>query len=678
MKRACLNNTNGYENLNRFFLRISLRGSSDLVKLKYLQMKRGLNLFLFLKISLVVLFLNITLDNFSQVTLTASLNTNTVGMQQQFFATYTLKGGKSQSFEMPDFTNFRLVGQRSQSGGGMTVIVNGQVVSGGDDEQSWTFTLMPTKPGKFNIPAARARVGGSWYSSNSLEVNVINTGQAPATQQAPSQQPTQRNQQQQSPVNEGLSKDDVFLRATASKNSAYVGEPIVISYKIFTRVAIPNYVINKIPSFEGFWSEELLDNVNRPKVEEEIINGQKYTTAIVRRIVVFPKKSGELVVEPLEIEAIARLVRQTQRRSPFDNMDDIFKNFFNDPFFSNPGSFFGSSYEDIKTTVKSNPISIRVRELPMSNRPNEFGGQVGNYNFEAWIDKDRVLVNDVVNLSVKISGDGNLSLLDAPTINFPSSFEVFDPQVEDNIRKTAAGLSGSKTFNFMIIPRKSGKFEIPSVTFSYFNPSTGSYNTLKSDVFKIEVFGADASSQFANIKTSDDIRFILVKPSKFKKINSFFMGSFFYWSVFMFFIVAFAVCLFLMRKHLQLKSNVKELKYRRANKIAKKRMKKAQILLKNNKLDEFYEEVSRSIWEYLSDRFSIQKAELSIDNVVKLLSEKNFDQELLLKLKTTLDFCEYIRFAPGASSSSPNEILEDSNFVISMLEQSFFNNNKRV
>lgn len=627
---------------------------------------------------LLFLILKISFFSFSQVSITATSNTNTVGMQQQFFVTYTLKGGNSESFEPPVFNNFNVVGQRSQSGGGMTIIVNGQVVSGEPGEQTWTFTLLPTRAGKFTIPAARVKVANQWYSSNTLEINVINTGQAPINPPQTPVQPYRSQPQPQLPQQqtESLNEDDIFIRAIASKNSALVGEPVIITYKIYFRVPIPSYSIQKIPNFEGFWSEELTDPATRPTVVEEIIDGQRYNTAILRRVVVFPQKSGSLTIEPLEVEAIARIVIQNQRRSPFGNLDDIFNNFFNNPFFNDPSSFFGTNFRDVKTTEKSNPVNIRVRDLPTTNRPTDFTGQVGSYSIEAWIDKDRVFVNDVVNLGIRISGNGNMSLLDVPVINFPVGLEVFTPQIENNITKSQSGISGNKVFNFVIIPRNSGAFEIPKVNFSFFDLKTNTYKTLNTQNFKIEVFGADANIQIHNIQTSEDIRFIKINPSNFKTINSFLFNYPVYWLLVLMLLLVFGLILYFLRKKIILSANMEAMKQIKAKKIARKRMKKAEKLLTNNELEKFYDEVSRSLWQYLSDRYKIKNADLSIENVVYQLSIKNVNSEILEKLKKTLEFCEFIRFAPGASSSTPIQVFEDSNEIISLLEQFIFSQNK--
>ncbi len=622
-----------------------------------------------LKYAIIIFLININTIVFAQVEFTASSNTNTVGLQQSFNITYTLKGGKGQSFERPNFENFRLVGQSSRSSGGMTVIINNQVVSGGNDEQSWIFTLLPTTHGKFTIAPAKVRVDGKTYTSNSLEITVMNTGQTQQSTQAQStqaQSSQNQAQQKQSQSSGQIGDQDIFIKAIPSKNSAWIGEPIIITYKIFTRVQIPSYSINRIPSFIGFWTEDISET---SKPTEEIINGERYTTAIIRKSIVFPQQSGKLTIEPLEVEAIARLIKRTQRRSMFDDFDDIFNQFFNDPFFSTPS--FGSSYEDIKTTVKSNQITINIKELPISKKPASFSGQVGNYTMEAWFDKDRILLNDALNLTIKISGNGNLNLMDIPNIQFPKSFDIFDPEIKSDIKHTSIGTNGSKTFNFLIIPREPGLYKISPIEFSFFSIAQSNYITLYSDNFEIEVVGKEglANNQNAIGQTENDIRYIKTKPSSFNKIGEYFVFSKLFYILFLLPILLFFALLFFIRKNMKLHSNQQILKYKRATNIAKKRLKKSAKLLKDKKIDEFYIETSKAIWQYVKDRFIIEQSELSIQKVSTQLSKQGIDGKLVEELEQILNFCEFVRFAPGSKEIEPESILTDAQNIIAQIEQ---------
>jgi len=639
----------------------------------------------------VILVLNLSLLH-AQVNFTAKLSSSKVGIRQQFTVTYSLTGARSEAFERPPFAGFRLTGQSSMTGGGsVQMFVNGQLVSGNEGEQSWTFTLMPLETGNFDISPARVKVGGEWIESPSLKVSVSPSNQSPSpvqsqtqsqTQPGSTQQPQQQQRQQQQTQQSqgGLSPDDVIIRATADKSTAWVGEPVIITYRIYTKVSIPSYSINKIPAFDGFWSENLTDPNARPQQSEEILNGQRYTSAIIRRIVVYPQRPGNLRLEPLEIELIARIARQRQQRNVNDWMDQMFSNFFGNPFGTDPFSSFsgfGTTFEDIKATVKSNPISLTIKDLPAKNRTADFSGQVGKYSMEAWFDKDRILIDDALNLFVKITGNGNMSLLEAPKVQFPKSFDVFDPQVEDNTKTTSSGISGDKIFNYLIIPREPGKFTIPPFVFSYFDPAAGDYRNIVSDEFKLQIFGQQGSEGAALLTEVDqDIRFIQLQSNRFREINSFFFLSTFHILLFLIPLLAFCVFIILLRRHIRLHSDQQLLKYRRATRTAGKRLKKASSLLKAEKLNEFYEETARAIWSYLSDRFAIQQAELSVDHVIAELRSKDVESGTLESLKLTLEFCEYIRFAPGASSSTPGEILEKAKDTIRNLEQQILQNKK--
>jgi hypothetical protein len=616
----------------------------------------------------------------AQVSFNARASSTKVGVSQQFTVTYSLSGEKSEAFERPPFSGFRLLGQSSVTGGGsMQMFVNGQWISSGEGEQSWTFTLMPTAVGTFDIPPAKVKVNGSWMDSPSLRITVVSSNQAPSPSQSQTQtQSTQpgSTQQQTSPSGQssGLKPDDVIITASADKNSAWVGEPVIITYRIYTKVSIPSYAINKIPAFDGFWSENLTDPNTRPQQSEEILNGQRYTSALLRRIIVYPQRSGNLSLESLEVEVIARIARQRQQPNAQDWMNQMFGNFFTNPFGSDPFSSFpgfGSAYEDIKTVVKSNSVTLNIRELPSKNRTADFSGQVGKYTLEAWFDKDRILIDDALNLIVKISGNGNMSLLHAPDIQFPKSFESYEPIVEDNTKVTSGGFSGNKVFNYLIVPREPGNFTIPSIRFTYFDPSKNDYVTLSTDEFKLQVIGQHSGITSLS-EVDKDIRFIQLSAGTFRKINSYFFASPLHIIFFLLPLAGFFVFIFVQRRKIQLRSNEQLLRYKQATKTARKRLKKASKLLGAGQINEFYEETARAIWAYLGDRFSIQQAELSVDNVLNNLQESGVEQNILTELKQTLEFCEYIRFAPGANSATPGEVLEKAGNTIRQMEQHLY------
>jgi len=625
----------------------------------------------------IMVFILIAISFFStaQVNFKASLSSTKVGVRQQFSATYTLSGASAEAFERPPFEGFRLMGQSSMRGGGsMQVFQNGQLVSSSEGEQSWTFNLLPTSTGNFDISPARVKVNGEWIQSPSLRVSVFNNNQAPSPSQTQTQTQTQAQtqtpqNQKQEQTQQGLNSDDILVVANADKSSAYVGEPIVITYKILTRVTIPSYAINKIPAFEGFWSENLVDPGSKVQQTEETYNGKRYTSALLRKIIVYPQRSGRLNLASLEVDLIARIVRQQQRQNQNNWIDQMFS-LFGNPFGGDPFAGFGSSYEDIRTSIKSNVVSVNVKDLPTKNRTTDFSGQVGQYSMEAWIDKDKILLDDAFNLFVKIGGNGNMSLLEPPHIQFPSTFDVFDPQTEDNVKKTIHSISGNKVFSFLIIPREAGKFKIPPIQFTYFDPQAGDYKTLASTEFAIQVFGQNGTDEsHLQSETAQDIRFIIPHANKIKHSNTFFFGSIWHWILFVLPLPIFIFILIYLRRRILLYSNQELLRYKKATKMARKRLKKATQLLKSAQIHAFYEETARAIWAYLSHRFGIQQSELSIEKVIDILNQQQVDSDILTSLKQTLDFCEYIRFSPGASSITPGQILTEAENTIRNLEQ---------
>ena len=589
--------------------------------------------------------------------LTATCNVKTVGLNSYFQVTYTLSGGTAQSFYRPSFKNFNIIGQYQSTGGGMTIIVNGKTIQGGSDESSWTFQLSPTSIGKFTIDAAKAIVNGQSVLSNSLSIEVT----AGANKQ------NNTNQQNKSNTKVDASGKDLYIQAFADKTNPLQGEQVIVTFKIYTRIPVTQYAINKLSSFTGFWSQDLLKDIKNPQQYTETVNGVQYSTAIIRKVALFPQQCGALTINSLEVECLAQVKSQKQ--------SSVFDNFFNDPFFNIPNMF--DSYQNVKKKIYSNPLTIYVRPLPVANKPSSFKGAVGYFSMNSEIDKTELKANDAATLKFTISGKGNLNLIDKLDIDFPPDLETYDPKLTDNIISNDAGISGSRTFEYLIIPRNPGTYKIKPINFSYYDLTKQSYVTLSSPEYTLKVGKGSGSSNVtvSGINQEDikyigsDIRYIKNQTFSVHQIGSFFFGSWTFFLLFFLPLVLFIIFVIVWRKQLKERSNIALMKNKKATKVALRRLKKASHYLQVNDKISFYDEIFKALWGYLSDKLNIPIADLSKDTITLGLQQKKVDEGTIAQFVETLNNCEFARFAPSGESITMQSIFDEAMSIITKIEK---------
>lgn len=587
--------------------------------------------------------------------LTASASSTTMGLNNSVQITYSLSGGKSESFQQPSFNGFSVIGTSKTSGGGVTMIINGKVVQDGGGSESWIYTIVPSKIGKFTIDPAKVKVNGQWVSSSSLTIEVTK-----AAANTNNQQQTQQTQ------TADASATDLYVKVFADKTNVLQGEQLTVTYKIYTRIPISQYAIQKLPSFSGFWSYDLLKDKDKVVQYNETINGQKYVIAEIRKIALFPQKTGRLSVEPLEVECIAQILVKKKANNPFGS-------FFDDPFFQNA---FSSGYQEVKKTLKTNSLSITVSDLP-NNKPEDFCGLVGSLSMDTKVDKTEVKANDAVNLTFTLNGKGNLSLIDKLNIEFPSDFEVYDPQISEKISTNGGEISGSKTFTYLVIPRTPGNFKLKPFTLSYYDKAKKTYVSLSSGEINLKVGKGDGSggsySSSGNKEDiqyiGSDIKFIETKNFEVYPVGFFFFGSGLYMFLLFLPLGLFIAFVVLMRRHIKLQSNTLLLKHKRATKVALKRLKQANIFMKSNQRENFYQELSRALWGYICDKFSIPLAELSLDAARETLEGKNIEENIRNKFIEILNDCEFARFAPVEVTKGMETLYNDAIEIISKTER---------
>lgn len=613
------------------------------------------------RITGVTLFLLLMLQIFSQEIQFTGASRAIVSVGETFPLTYTLNAQGS-NFKGPSIPGFDVISGPNTSTTSSIRAINGRTSM--SITYTYTYYLLANREGTFEIPPASVMVEQKMYRSNSVTIKV-EKGTAGQPGQTPGNRQGRTGQQGSSGVQSG--PNDVFLKAFVSNSDPQQGEGIVVTYKIFTKVPINHISITKLSSFQGFWSQNLIKENEKLNQTKQVIDGEEYVVAEIRKIVLFPLKSGRLVIDPMEMECVASIRRQTKTRTG----DPFFDDFFND-------SFFSTAYATVDKTLKSNPLVINVRPLPGIDKPADFSGAVGTFTFKTEIDKTKAKTNDAINLKCTVSGQGNLQLIDKMNVVFPPDFETYDPKITSNISTTASGISGSQVFEYLIIPRKPGNFTIKPIVFSYFDLSRRKYITVTSPEYKLEIekgTGDRGTITYSGVNKEDikyigsDIRHIWNVPFSVQRIGSSFFGSWSFLFLLIFPVLIFIFLIIFWRKQEVQRSNTVLMKNRKATKVARKRLKKAEMFLKARQQEAFYEEISQALWGYLSDKFSIPLAELSIESVKEALAGKSVNEELIREFIDTLNNTEFARFAPGEKSLIMDKIYNEALDIITKIER---------
>ena len=582
-----------------------------------------------------------------KVSFTASAP-DAVVVGDQFRLSYTVTTQKVKDFRAPSIKGFDVLMGPSRSQQSNTQIVNGNVTS--TSSITFTYILMANNAGEYTIPGASIVADGDQMVSNSVRIKVLPQDQGDSNSSSSSST--------HSSSGTGVSNQDLFITASASKTNVYEQEAFVLTYKIYTRES--NLQLNnaKLPDFKGFHSQEIEKTTNARWTPEHY-QGRNYYTTVYRQFVLFPQQSGKLYIDPAQFQMTVGKPVQS---------DDPFDAFFNG----------GSNVIEIKKSISTPKIAINVNPLP-AGKPADFSGGVGEFNISSSINNKELKTNDAITIKLVISGTGNLKLISNPEIKFPDDFEVYDPKVDNQVRLTREGLTGNKVIEYLAIPRHAGTYKIPGVSFSYFDIRSKSYKTLKTEeyVINVEKGAGNADQVIANFTNKEDlkvlgedIRYIKQNEVTLQPKGSFFYGSMTYWLFYIIPALAFIIFFIIYRKQAAENANVAKMRTKKANKVATKRMKLAGKLLSENKKDAFYDEVLKALWGYISDKLNIPVSRLSKDNIEEKLRNHGVNEELIKEFLNALNDCEFARFAPGDENQAMDKVYSSSIEVISKMENS--------
>ncbi len=567
-----------------------------------------------------------------------------VSAGENFTLSVELSGTDADEAAAPEVPNIEEFAKYLGSGSSTNLqIVNGQM----SQTRTFDFYFQAKAVGKFEIGAVTVLLDGVEHRSEPIQIEIVQG------------RPQRRSQQPLSRTN-GLAEEDLFLSAKAGKKEVFVNEAVIVTYRIYTRVDVSQYGISSLPDNSGFWVEDLLRDQAPAQPTNEMINGLSYTVATIKKAALFPTTAGEKTIEPLEIECAVRL--KPTRRSVFDD------------FFSNP---FGRT---VRYRLKSDPIRINVLPLPEEGKPADFSGAVGNFTLEGKVDKTTVRVNDVASLKLTLRGSGNIRTLPNPEIEVSSGLETYDPEVSENVRATADGVLGSRTSEWVVVPRVPGKQTIKAVRLPYFHPRDREYKVALVDEIVLDVKpGADlelnaplsraAKEQVRFI--TEDIRFIKLAPGSLKPLNSPVFRNPAFWGILLFPLIGISVASLYSRHRRRLEADYAYARSRTAGKVAKKHLAKARALLSAAEdQQDFYSECERALSGFAADKLNMARAGIMTENVGRLLETRGVANNVIEDYLECLRVCNMKRFSPAEVDSHESEtFLKRAETAIQQLDE---------
>jgi len=587
----------------------------------------------------VALIIVSTSSQAQNVSVTASVDRTRVGLNEDFALIVEISGGGEP--KLPDMNAFAaLVGTSSST--------NIQMINGRFSQSvTYHYTFFARTAGKFTIGAVEVESKGQIYRSQPIEIEVV----AGATSASP-QTPPGAGRGQVTPQGEASDLDgNLFLEAKVDRRRVYQNEPVVVRYRIFTRLDIRNYGVASLPNYSGFWTEDF-PMPQQPHMYNEVIDGLTYRVAEIKKTALFPQSVGRKVLEPLVLECEVQAPRRRSR--------DIFDQFFDDPFFSRLA----------RQRISSRPVEIEVLPLPEEGKPANFSGAVGNFSLTASVDRTQVKTNEAITLKVRASGAGNLKVLPNPSINLPADFEVYDPKVATNLSYENDQISGSKTWEYVVVPRFQGSHEMKPITLSYFDPRAKIYKTASTApiIVTVEkgagdfasVVGGGASKEDVRL-LGQDIRFISTAALPFKKINAVFYAQPLFLTIMMLPLAALLAAFVYQRHQEKLSTNVAYARSRRAGGMAQRQLAAAKKLLQKNEEKGFYAEVQRALMGFLGNKLNIAEAGLITDEVERILNEKQVKAEVIREYLDCLHACDFQRFAPSQSPDHLSKKIKKEN-----------------
>ena len=563
----------------------------------------------------------------------------------------------SDSFRAPTFQGFDVLAGPAVSTGSSIQVINGSVTK--SVNCTYTFVLRSTTAGTYTIPVAEVMVDGELVRSNPQPIEVVDEGAVQSPQGSTAQRQGQRESNRSAAQNR-VADDDVLLRAVVSKQSVYKNEPLHVTYKLYTRVPFVDYSFEATPTFNGFWAQDLTNKKTNAQSSRETLNGKVYESYVLGDWLLYPQQAGELRIDPMGMTIVAQVVVQSRNYDPF----------------------FGSGHEvyNVPRKVQSQPVTVRVKPLP-EGAPQSFMGAVGQFTMDCTTPSEQLAANSAATYTVRISGTGNLTFVQAPTLNLPSSFEQYNVKTTEAINASATGITGYRQFEYPFIARAEGQFEIPAVEFSYFDPQRVEYRTLRSELLRMEVTpDAKGTSSEAVVLSGrglskeevrllgEDIRFIKLGASQLREKRDPLIFSRLYWTLIGVIAVLFGASYLALRRKIRESQNLVLVRGKRANKVALQRFRAARQYMEEQNRHAFYEEMLRALWGYMGDKFNIPVSNLTKEYVREELSKRGIAPDEAQRFSQIITQCDEAQYSPSASAQM-QEVYQAGVGLVSLIEQ---------
>ena len=599
----------------------------------------------------LLLFISVIGNLFADdITFVASAPKSVV-LGQHFRLTYTVNTTDAKEPQIADMPDFEILSGPNISTQQSYSNINGKTTS--SVSVTFTYILLPKNEGDFTIQPAKINAKGEEYTSNSLSIKVLPEDKASSASQGGGRRVQNSNN------SANITSEDLFMRATLSKTKVYEQEAVLLTYKVYSAVNLTNLSF-PTPELKGFNIQEV-ELPKEKQFELEHYNGRNYNTIVWRQFVLFPQQSGTLEIPSLDFEAVVAV----QNRRSADPFEMMFNGF--------------AGYVDVKKMLKTKALKLDVEKLP-SGRPADYSGGVGNYSISATISDTKLKTNSEFTLKVIVKGSGNMRLLGNPQLDLPTEFESYEPVVDNKFKLTSNGFKGEKVYEYLITPKASGTYTIPAAHMSFFNTSTGKYETISTQSFTVEVEkGSETvptvidNTQISKEKgkiLASDIRHIKYGDEAASVADGTFFTSTRYLLIYVVSLLLAFLFLVIYRKKVAENADISLVRTKKANKVATKRLKVAKALMKQNNVDGFYDEILKAVWGYISDKLSMPMSQLTKDNISSTLLSRSVSAELIAEFQDILSQGEFARYAPGDKEAAMERLYTMSINVISKMENS--------
>ena len=577
--------------------------------------------------SLLLLFITLTI-NAQESALKATVSKNKLGINQRLRVEFSTNKQGADNFKAPNFKNFKVVGGPSQSVSQSWI--NGKVTF----SKSYTYIIQPKQKGEFNIPPATIEIGGKIIKSNTVKVIVLSAVDIPKNPNDPNY----------------IAQQNIHLVAELSKSQPYVGESVYVEYRLYfsDNVGIYDNAITEAPQYNGFWNQEI--KRNGTPVKTGMYNGERYRYAVLHKALLVPTKNGRLTIDPMKMDIIVAV--------PTGRAD-----------------FFGNVItKQVRREFSSAKKVVRAKALPLTNKPENFTGAVGDFYFDVSLNKGSLKANESSLIKVEVNGKGNLKLFELPKIETPEELEIYQPERKERISVTSSGINGSVSDTYTVVPEFKGKYKIPKTSFSYFDPKEKTYKTIITDDLYVDVLeGKPLPKNQSDIVvkqdvkiTGDDFKYLQTTTSfEPVKTTSFFNSILFYLLLFLP-IISIPVVIFINKKKEERNGDIVGNKKRKADRLAKKYLSEAQKKLGNK--EAFYESLERALHNYLKAKLGIETLDISSEKITLLLEDKHVDNTTINSFIGVLNDCDFARYTPITNLQMEQEY-EKAKEVITQLDR---------